>query len=132
MCFQTDQTKCRVFFSFIFVLRSLINLHVLLGKINCISLMQYKLFDNGMGTEGELDRAENEAMYSARLFCQQVMFFFKTTLLLIKPSITLLLLQPILHTAFPLLSATCQVIVDSHNPNLQVIFLLISAMEAGG
>lgn len=91
--------------------------------------MQYKLFYDGIGTQGEFDRAESEAMYSARLPCKQVMFFFKRSPLLQMPSITL---QPILHPVFPLLSATCEAIVDFLTPNLQVISPLISGTEAGG
>lgn len=72
--------------------------------------------------QGELNRAESQAMYSARLFCKQVMFFFKKTPLLKMLTIALLPLQPILHPGFPPLSATCQAIGNALHPNLQVVF----------
>lgn len=49
--FQTDITKCKVFYGFIFVLKILINFHVSLGKINDISLRQLQIVLCGLVQE---------------------------------------------------------------------------------
>lgn len=66
-----------MFYDFIFVLKISINFPVSLGKINHISLMQLRtvLLYIGTGMQGELNKAESQAVFSARLFSKQAMFF---------------------------------------------------------
>lgn len=75
--------------------------HQLNAAIDCIVLV-------GTGMQEEPNKAESHAMFSARLFCKQVMVFFLKTPLLIILSMMLLSLQLILHPGFPSFSATFQ------------------------